>query len=60
MELFIKNINSQLNSEVTIKINGYGEQSTLNGGFSCPDFAYLNGGLDNRLDSSNCRKIYYI
>ena len=57
-ELFIKEINFQINSEIIIKIKGKGYQSILNEEFICPDFIFINDRVDNILNNSDCRKIY--
>ena len=48
------------NSEITLTINGIGEQSILFYGYSdiCPDYIYLNDDAENNIKNiDNCRSI---
>ena len=63
-----KKINTQINniqsilysdSEIILKLKGYGEQSILSSGYYlCPDFIYVNEGSDNKLNNNSCYKIF--
>ena len=59
--IFIKIVNSQIRqinsylkySEITLKINGYGEKQVIDTDF-CPDYIYINDdGENNRLNPQN-------